>query len=117
MVQIFAEQATATRNRGGLDHQRVPERHHVKAVQVDRAEHDLRTNHDHVDPGPLLDVATRLFGGDVDNQERSGARFGAGAWLDDDGRLGVEAGYLFLGTRSVGLSSGSPGVAGVYSNP
>jgi len=64
-------------------------------------------------PGALGMPGTQvLFGGDVDNQDRSGARVALGGWLDGDGRLGVEAGYFFLGTRSVGLTSGGSGVPG-----
>jgi hypothetical protein len=40
-------------------------------------------------------------GPDINNEERSGGRFFAGYWFGDDQRLGVEAGYLFLGSRTV----------------
>lgn len=43
-----------------------------------------------------------LFGReDVDNEERSGGRFSAGYWFDDDHVFGVEASYFFLASRSV----------------
>ena len=61
-----------------------------------------------------------LFGGTIDNQARSGARVAVGAWLDPDGRVGAEAGYLFLGRRSVSLNSaasGTPGTGAVIARP
>jgi hypothetical protein len=54
-----------------------------------------------------------LFGGShLDNEERSGARFLLGGWLDEARTLGVEFGYFFLGSRSVNFAAsgdGSPG--------
>jgi hypothetical protein len=65
-------------------------------------------------PGALGMPGTKiLFGGQQeDNKERSGGRFFAGLWLDGERRFGVEGGYFFLGSRSIGLtatSSGNPG--------
>jgi len=50
-----------------------------------------------------------LFGGNINNDERSGARFDAGYWLSDDHSLGVDAGFLFLGKQSVGFNASSLG--------
>jgi hypothetical protein len=65
------------------------------------------------DPRPgSLDSAntTVLFGGsDLSNKNRSGGRFFAGCWLDEENRYGLEAGYFFLGNRSVGAFFSSPG--------
>jgi len=60
----------------------------------------------------VLPGATVLFGGsDVDNQERSGGRFTAGAWLDPEQTVGVEGSFFFLGERTVTYDTGfSPGV-------
>jgi hypothetical protein len=64
-------------------------------------------------PGALGMPGTQvLFGGRVDNEERSGGRFTAGLRLDDAGTWGLEAGYFFLGTRSAGAADSSPGTAG-----
>jgi hypothetical protein len=55
-------------------------------------------------------ATTTLFGGGhVDNEERSGGRFVLGYWLDDDHTWGAEAGYLFLGTRTVPFAAGGAG--------
>jgi hypothetical protein len=54
-----------------------------------------------VRPGPLV-----VFdGSDVDNEERSGARFSAGYWFGDERVFGLEASYFFLAARSVGFSA------------
>jgi hypothetical protein len=53
-----------------------------------------------------------LFGGDVNNQARSGGRFALGLWLDDEHQTGAEASYLFLGERTVGARAGGPGGVG-----
>jgi hypothetical protein len=60
-----------------------------------------------------------LFGGSVDNEERSGGRFTAGYWLDCDQTIGIEAGYFFLGSRSVNFTAGSstPGTTTVIGRP
>ena len=64
-------------------------------------------------PGVLGQPGTTvLFGGDVDNQVRSGGRFTGGFWLDDAQTIGLEANFFFLGSRSVRFdraSSGAPG--------
>ncbi|HXG11165.1 MAG TPA: BBP7 family outer membrane beta-barrel protein [Gemmataceae bacterium] len=45
---------------------------------------------------------TILFGGDrLDNDERSGARFSAGTWLNCCQTCGLEVGGFFLGKRSI----------------
>jgi hypothetical protein len=65
-------------------------------------------------PGALGMPGTRiLFGGQQeDNKERSGGRFFAGLWLDGQRRFGVEGGYFFLGSRSIGLTATSSGNSG-----
>jgi hypothetical protein len=42
-----------------------------------------------------------LFGGHIENEERSGARFSTGYWLTDDHLLGIEGNFFFLGKRTV----------------
>src|SRR5262245_4459773 len=65
-------------------------------------------------PGALGQPGTNvLFGGaDVETQIRQGARITGGVWLDDNGDLGVEASYFFLGSRAVGRE-----VAGTDTTP
>ncbi len=61
-----------------------------------------------------------LFGGDqTDNEERSGGRFTVGWWLDDGQTLGLEGGYLFLGSRTPTFTAGGDGRPGspVVSRP
>src|SRR5262245_5302896 len=59
-------------------------------------------------PGPVV-----LFGGaPIDNEERSGGRFSAGFWFDCEQTIGIEGGYLFLGSRSVSFSAGTPTAGG-----
>jgi hypothetical protein len=54
-----------------------------------------------------------LFGGgDVDNEVRSGGRFQAGMWLDCEQKVGIEGGYLFLASRSVGFEAGPMALGG-----
>ncbi len=54
-----------------------------------------------------------LFGGSrLDNEERSGGRFLLGGWLDAERSVGLEAGYLFLGTRTVDFRTGGDGSPG-----
>jgi hypothetical protein len=62
-------------------------------------------------PGSLDSGSTAvLFGGsDLSNKDRNGGRFVAGWWLDDQNQFGLEAGYFFLGNRSVGAFFSSPG--------
>jgi Putative beta barrel porin-7 (BBP7) len=51
-----------------------------------------------------------LFGGnELDNEARSGLRLDTGFWFDKNQCLGIEAGYFFLGQRSVDFDAGSPG--------
>jgi hypothetical protein len=50
-----------------------------------------------------------LFGGTVDDEERTGGRFRAGVWLDDERTWGLESAFLFLGERSARFSAGSAG--------
>jgi hypothetical protein len=52
---------------------------------------------------------TVLFGGRIDNEERSGGRFRAGFWIDDRQTAGIEGSYFFLGSRSVNFTAGGPG--------
>jgi hypothetical protein len=52
--------------------------------------------------------ATTLFGGDTVNGDiRSGVRFGAGYWLGEDRRIGVEAGFFMLESQSSLFSASS----------
>jgi hypothetical protein len=62
-------------------------------------------------PGALGSLNTSvLFGGaGIDFQDRSGGRFTAGYWLDDERQLGLEAGYVFVGGRALGQTFASPG--------
>ncbi len=56
-------------------------------------------------PGVLGQPDTKvLFGGNVDNQVRSGGRFSGGFWLNDCQTIGLEGSYFFLGSRSVGFN-------------
>lgn len=48
-----------------------------------------------------------LFGGDVNNEERSGARFTAGYWLDPCHTWAVEGSYFFLGERAARFGANS----------
>lgn len=62
-------------------------------------------------PGALDSANTSVLfgGGGEDNKNRSGGRFFAGYWLNDENTLGVEVGYFLLGPRAVGTFEGSPG--------
>jgi hypothetical protein len=52
-----------------------------------------------------------LFGGnELDNEERSGARIDLGFWFNKNQCLGIEAGYFFLGQRSIDFTAASPGL-------
>lgn len=55
---------------------------------------------------------TTLFGGDLDYDERPGARFTIGSWLNCDCTKGIELSYFFLngGTDGFGASSASAAV-------
>jgi hypothetical protein len=61
------------------------------------------------DLGILGSPTTRvLFGGGAINaQARSGARFTAGWWLNDEHTLALEAGVFFLGTQTTNFSASS----------
>jgi hypothetical protein len=51
-----------------------------------------------------------LFGaGATSEEERSGGRFTAGFWFDQDQTLGLEGAFLFLGDRSLNFINGSTG--------
>jgi hypothetical protein len=50
---------------------------------------------------------TVLFGGDVDNEERSGGRFTAGYWFDNCRTLALETTVFFLANRNVNFSADS----------
>jgi hypothetical protein len=62
-------------------------------------------------PAALGQPGTAIIfgGGNVNNYNRSGVRFSAGYWFDDDQSFGVEGGYFFLASRSirVDLQSGA----------
>jgi len=62
-------------------------------------------------PGALGSSNTSVLFGhpDTNNQDRAGGRFFVGWWLDDEHQWGLEAGYFFLGDRSVGNVFPSPG--------
>ena len=62
-------------------------------------------------PGALNSLNTKILFGNsgMDFSDRKGGRFSAGWWLDDEQRWGVEAGYLFMGGRSINRSFVSPG--------
>lgn len=61
-------------------------------------------------PGALGQPATQiLFGGDVNNPVRSGARFRGGYWFTPNQTLGMDGSFFFLGNRSVGFGAGSDG--------
>jgi hypothetical protein len=50
---------------------------------------------------------TVLFGGGVDNEERSGGRFTAGYWFDNCHTLALESTFFFLANRSVNFAANS----------
>lgn len=63
-------------------------------------------------PGPgIIGVGnTRtIYGGDIDLRERHGGLFTLGHAFDDEGIFTVEAIYGFVGDRTVGIFTGSPG--------
>jgi hypothetical protein len=63
-------------------------------------------------PGALgMNGTSVAVGGNVDYEERCGARLDAGLWLDEVGRWGLDAGYFFLGSRSARFSSAADGSA------
>ena len=62
-------------------------------------------------PGALNSLNTTvLFGGNgMDFFDRSGGRFTGGMWFDDEHAFGLDAGYFFLGGRSINRAFTSPG--------
>jgi hypothetical protein len=54
------------------------------------------------EPGTIV-----LFGGNVDNEERSGGRFTAGYWFDNCHTLALETTWFFLANRNVDFSANS----------
>jgi hypothetical protein len=62
-------------------------------------------------PGALGQPGTTVLvgGAGEDYFNRSGARFFAGYWFDDEQRWGLEVGYFLLAGISVGTNSSSPG--------
>jgi hypothetical protein len=72
-------------------------------------------------PGALgQDGTAVVFGGsDMSNKDRNGGRFFAGCWLGGEEQIGLEVGYFFLATRSVGTfitSTGNPILARPFFN-
>lgn len=56
-----------------------------------------------------------LFGnGHVENEMRSGARFRAGWWFDDEHTIGIDGSFFFLGARGVGFLAASPGSPALF---
>jgi hypothetical protein len=56
-----------------------------------------------------------LFGGShIDSDVRSGGRFRAGYWFDDDESCGVEGSFFFLGQRGIHFTAASGGVPGLF---
>jgi hypothetical protein len=53
-------------------------------------------------PGTIV-----LFGGDIDNETRSGGRFHTWYWFDDDHCWGLDGRVFFLANRSVNFGAGS----------
>jgi hypothetical protein len=61
-------------------------------------------------PGALGQSGTQvLFGGDVNNPIRSGARFRAGYWLTPDQTFGLDGSFFFLGGQNVRFAAASDG--------
>jgi hypothetical protein len=59
---------------------------------------------------------TVLFGGHLDNEERSGGRFTAGYWFDNCHTLALESTFFFLANRSVNFAANS-GTSPVLARP
>src|SRR5262245_21076634 len=60
--------------------------------------------------GALSSASTRnVYGDDVDLNERNGARFTLGYFLDDCEATSLEAVYAFAGDKRIGFTTGSPG--------
>ncbi|HMF16411.1 MAG TPA: BBP7 family outer membrane beta-barrel protein [Gemmataceae bacterium] len=73
----------------------------------------LVTTGDFADPAPgaFSSLSTNVLFGNtgMDFFDRKGGRFSAGWWLDDEQMRGLEAGYFFLGGRSINQGFISPG--------
>lgn len=48
-----------------------------------------------------------LFGGELDSEMRSGARFSGGYWFDTCNQIGIDGSIFFLGQRSPGFAASS----------
>lgn len=72
-------------------------------------------------PGALSGTSTMvLFGGDVETDTQSGARFRAGIWFNPEHTLGLEASYFFLNQENVSstfATGGTPLLAVPFFNP
>lgn len=81
--------------------------HHLPVIVATSPPGTLRTAGS-FEPGT---VVTTLFGGDVDDESRSGGRFWAGIWLTPEQSVALEGRYVFLedvGTTYVNASNGVP---------
>ena len=68
--------------------------------------------------GVLGGPTTTLFGGDVVNDDiRSGFRFGAGYWFNAERTIGIEAGFLLLESQTTGFSASSANGAPILARP
>jgi hypothetical protein len=56
------------------------------------------------------DSTSVLFGGPINNEERSGGRFTLGFWFDGDQTCGLEGSYFFLGQRTIKFADSSSGM-------
>jgi hypothetical protein len=64
-------------------------------------------------PGALgVPGTTVLLSGELENHGQSGGRFYGGFWLDECQTKGIEADYLFLGTRRNTFLAGGTGAPG-----
>lgn len=57
-------------------------------------------------------TAIQFGGGNISNYTRSGGRFSAGWFFDDDHQCGIEGNYFFLGSRSAKLNLRSDALPG-----
>lgn len=53
-----------------------------------------------------------IGGSDANGDARSGGRFTLGAWLNEMQTVGIDAGYLFLGSRAADFAASGTGAAG-----
>ncbi len=67
-------------------------------------------------PGALFQPGTQVLfgGGTVDSDTRSGARFRAGYWFDDEHTIGLDGSFFFLGQRATNFVAGSNGAPALY---